>query len=67
MRVLLVQGNWCPAPDSARALAGEAFRAVGNVLDARLNAQRAVFPAAHNAQRLGKLFNDHLRSFWEET
>jgi pimeloyl-ACP methyl ester carboxylesterase len=67
VRVLLVQGNWCPAPDTARALAGEAFRAVCNVLDERLDAQRAVFPAAHNAQRLGKLFNDHLRSFWEET
>jgi pimeloyl-ACP methyl ester carboxylesterase len=66
VRVLLVQGNWCPAPDTARALAGEAFRAVCNVLDKRLNARRAVFPASHNAQRLGKLFNDHLRSFWEE-
>ena len=65
LRVLLVQGDWCPAPDSARALAGEAFRAVCDVLDKRLSAERAVFPAAHNAQRLGSLFNNRLRAFWE--
>jgi pimeloyl-ACP methyl ester carboxylesterase len=63
--VLLVQGDWCPAPTSARARAGEAFKAVCNVLDKRLNPERAVFPAAHNAQRLGKLFNDRLLAFWE--
>jgi pimeloyl-ACP methyl ester carboxylesterase len=63
--VLLVQGDWCPAPLSARARAGAAFRAVCNVLHERLDAQRAVFPAAHNPQRLGKLFNDRLREFWE--
>jgi pimeloyl-ACP methyl ester carboxylesterase len=63
--VLLVQGDWCPAPTSARARAGAAFRAVCELLDERLNAERAVFPAAHNAQRLGKLFNDRLRDFWE--
>src|SRR5262249_30613267 len=28
LRVLLVQGDWCPAPHSARARAGAAFRAV---------------------------------------
>jgi pimeloyl-ACP methyl ester carboxylesterase len=65
--VLLVQGDWCPAPLSARARAGTAFRAVCNVLHERLNAQRAVFPAAHNPQRLGRLFNDRLREFWEAT
>jgi pimeloyl-ACP methyl ester carboxylesterase len=65
VRVLLVQGDWCPAPDTARALAGAAFRAVCNVLDERLDAQRAVFPAAHNAQRLGPLFNRRVRAFWE--
>ena len=65
LRVLLVQGDWCPAPASARALAGEAFRAVCDVLHERLDAERAVFPAAHNPQRLGKLFNDRLRAFWE--
>jgi pimeloyl-ACP methyl ester carboxylesterase len=63
--VLLVHGDWCPAPDTARAIAGEAFRAVCDVLDARLAAQRAVFPSAHSPQRLGKLFNDRLRRFWE--
>jgi pimeloyl-ACP methyl ester carboxylesterase len=65
LRVLLVQGDWCPAPATARALAGAAFRAVCDVLDRRLEATRAVFPAAHNPQRLGKLFNDRVRAFWE--
>lgn len=65
LRVLLAQGDWCPAPDSARALAGEAFGAVCDVLDERLGAERAVFPSAHNPQKLGKVFNDRLRAFWE--
>jgi pimeloyl-ACP methyl ester carboxylesterase len=63
--VLLAQGDWCPAPDSARALAGEAFRAVSDVLCERLRAERAVFPAAHNPQKLGRVFNDRVRAFWE--
>jgi pimeloyl-ACP methyl ester carboxylesterase len=63
--VLLVQGDWCPAPDSARAVAGRAFAAVCNVLYERLPAERALFPAAHNPQKLGDVFNDRLRSFWE--
>jgi pimeloyl-ACP methyl ester carboxylesterase len=63
--VLLVQGDWCPAPLSARARAGAAFRAVCDVLYDRLDARRAVFPASHNAQRLGRVFNDQLREFWE--
>ena len=65
LRVLLAQGDWCPAPDSARALAGEAFRAVCDVLYERLDGERAIFPSAHNPQKLGKLFNDRLRAFWE--
>jgi pimeloyl-ACP methyl ester carboxylesterase len=65
LRVLLVQGDWCPAPDSARALAGAAFRAVCDELHTRLHAQRAVFPAAHNPQKLGSVFNDRVRAFWE--
>jgi pimeloyl-ACP methyl ester carboxylesterase len=65
LRVLLVQGNWCPAPETARALAGAAFRAVCDVLDERLDATRAVFPAAHNPQKLGKPFNERVRAFWE--
>ena len=63
LRVLLVQGDWCPAPDSARALAGAAFRAVCDVLNDRLGAERAVLPSAHSPQRLGSVFNDRLRSF----
>jgi pimeloyl-ACP methyl ester carboxylesterase len=65
LQVLLVQGDWCPAPDSARARAGAAFRAVCDVLDERLQPERAVFPAAHNPQKLGTMFNDRLRAFWE--
>jgi pimeloyl-ACP methyl ester carboxylesterase len=65
LRVLLVQGDWCPAPDSARALAGRAFAAVCDVLHDRLHAERALFPAAHNPQKLGDLFNDRVRAFWE--
>jgi pimeloyl-ACP methyl ester carboxylesterase len=65
LRVLLVQGDWCPAPVPARALAGEAFRAVCDVLHDRLGAERALFPAAHNPQKLGAMFNDRVRDFWE--
>lgn len=65
-RTLVVRGDWCPAPDSARDLAGAAFHAVCDVLEERLAAHHAVFPAAHNPQRLGKLFNERLRVFWEE-
>jgi pimeloyl-ACP methyl ester carboxylesterase len=65
LRVLLVQGDWCPAPDSARALAGAAFRAVCDVLDERLEPERAILPAAHSPQKLGSVFNDRVRKFWE--
>lgn len=66
LRVLLVQGDWCPAPDSARALAGAAFRAVCDVLDERLQTTRAKLPAAHNPQKLGRPFNERVRAFWDE-
>jgi pimeloyl-ACP methyl ester carboxylesterase len=65
LRVLLVQGDWCPAPDSARALAGAAFRAVCEVLDDGLQPERAVFPAAHSPQKLGEAFNRRIYAFWE--
>jgi pimeloyl-ACP methyl ester carboxylesterase len=65
VRVLLVHGDWCPAPQTARALAGTAFRAVCDVLHERLDAERAVLPAAHNPQRLGRVFNEMLATFWE--
>jgi pimeloyl-ACP methyl ester carboxylesterase len=64
-RVLLVQGDWCPAPDSARALAGAAFRAVCERLDDRLEPERAILPAAHSPQKLGSIFNNRIREFWE--
>jgi pimeloyl-ACP methyl ester carboxylesterase len=65
LRVLLVQGDWCPAPDSARALAGAAFRAVCERLDDRLEPARAILPAAHAPQKLGSIFNNRIREFWE--
>jgi pimeloyl-ACP methyl ester carboxylesterase len=64
---LLIRGDWCPAPDSARVRAGAAFHAVCDVLEDRLDAQRVVFPAAHNPQRLGRPFNARLRTFWAES
>jgi pimeloyl-ACP methyl ester carboxylesterase len=67
LRVLLVQGDWCPAPDSARALAGAAFRAVCELLDRRLEPERAILPAAHAPQKLGSIFNDRIREFWESS
>jgi pimeloyl-ACP methyl ester carboxylesterase len=65
VRTLLVQGDWCTAPGTARARAGEAFRAVCDVLYERLDAERALFPASHNPQKLGALFNERVRTFWE--
>lgn len=65
--VLLVQGDWCPAPDSARALAGAAFRAVCERLDRQLEPERAILPAAHAPQKLGSIFNDRIREFWESS
>ena len=66
LRLLLVQGDWCPAPDTARARAGAAFGAVADVLAERLSARRAILPSGHNPQKLGGPFNDCLRAFWEE-
>ena len=63
--VLLVRGDWCPAPDTARARAGAAFASVCEVLEKRLDAEVATFPAAHSPHRLGDLFNERLRAFWE--
>ncbi|HMG31357.1 MAG TPA: hypothetical protein VK585_14685 [Jiangellaceae bacterium] len=38
------------------------MRCAGDVLEERLEAERAVFPGAtHNPQLLGKPFNDRLR------
>ena len=65
LRVLVVRGDWCPAPDSARERAGAAFHAICDVIERRLTAETACFPASHGPQRLGKPFNDRLRAFWE--
>ena len=67
LRVLLVQGDWCPAPDSARALAGTAFHAVCEVLDERLEPDRAILPSAHAPQKLGSAFNKRIRTFWQSS
>jgi pimeloyl-ACP methyl ester carboxylesterase len=65
VRTLVVQGDWSSAASHARELAGEAFHAVCDVLEQRLGAERATFPAAHNPQLLGEPFNERLRAFWE--
>ena len=44
--------------------AGTIFHAVCDVLEARLAAEGAEFPAAHSPQLLGRPFNDRLRVFW---
>jgi hypothetical protein len=66
VRTLVIRGDWRAAPEPARGRAGAAFHAVCDVLERRLGAERAVFPSAHNPQRLGGAFNDRLRAFWEE-
>ena len=65
--VLLIHGDWCPAPDSARVRAGAAFHAVCDVLEERLGARREVLPSSHNPQKLGGPFNERLRTFWAES
>jgi len=67
LRTLVVRGDWSTAAPQARALGGRAFGAVCDVLEQRLDAESAVFPAAHNPQLLGEQFNERLRSFWEST
>jgi pimeloyl-ACP methyl ester carboxylesterase len=65
IRTLVVRGDWRNTPPSAREQAGAAFHAVCNVLEARLGAESATFPAAHNPQLLGDPFNERVRAFWE--
>jgi pimeloyl-ACP methyl ester carboxylesterase len=65
VRTLVVRGDWSTAPPGARQAAGAAFAAVCDVLEERLDAEAATFPAAHNPQLLGEPFNELLRSFWE--
>jgi hypothetical protein len=61
---LVVSGAWDIAPPPAREIAGSAFRVICDTLAEKLPAERAVFRgAAHNPQRLGKPFNDRLRTF----
>jgi pimeloyl-ACP methyl ester carboxylesterase len=61
---LVVSGAWDTAPPLAREIAGSAFRVTCDTLAKKLPAERAIFRgAAHNPQRLGKQFNDRLRSF----
>ncbi|MEP6641285.1 MAG: alpha/beta hydrolase [Gaiellales bacterium] len=65
--VLVVRGGWDAVPATARDLGGRAFRAVCDVLVARLGAELAVFPgAAHQPQLLGEPFNRRIAEFWRE-
>jgi pimeloyl-ACP methyl ester carboxylesterase len=61
---LVVRGDWKDAPAEARRRARPAFHAICDVLEARLGAKGAEFPAAHNPQALGQPFNERLRAFW---
>jgi len=67
LRTLVVRGDWTTVAPEARALGGQAFGAVCDVLQQQLDAESAVFPAAHNPQLLGAQFNERLGSFWEAT
>jgi len=61
---LVVRGDWRDAPPSAQRRAGAIFHAICDILEDRLDAEHAQFPAAHNPQLLGRPFNDRLRAFW---
>jgi pimeloyl-ACP methyl ester carboxylesterase len=63
---LVVRGDWRNAPVAAQRRAGAIFHAVCDALEARLDAERAELPAAHNPQLLGRPFNDRLRRFWSD-
>lgn len=61
---LIVSGEWDEARPEARELAGRAFAAVCDVLEARLGAQRLrIAGATHAAQLEGEAFNEPLRRF----
>jgi pimeloyl-ACP methyl ester carboxylesterase len=62
---LVVRGDWGKAPPLARERGAAIFHAICNVIERRLQAESATFPAAHRPQELGKTFNDTLRAFWE--
>jgi pimeloyl-ACP methyl ester carboxylesterase len=63
---LVVRGDWRDAPRRARERAGAVFHAVCDVLEAQLDAESVVLPAAHSPQLLGAPFNDRLRAFWSD-
>lgn len=61
---LVVSGEWDEARPEARELAGRAFRAVCDLLERRLGAERLrVAGATHAPQRKGARFNEPLRRF----
>jgi pimeloyl-ACP methyl ester carboxylesterase len=65
VHILVVRGDWQDTAATARELGGAALHKVCDVLEARLGAESATFPAAHNPQLLGDPFNERLRAFWE--
>jgi pimeloyl-ACP methyl ester carboxylesterase len=67
LRTLVVRGDWSSASQQARDRGRALFHAVCDVLERELEAESAVFPAAHNPQLLGEPFNERLRAFWEST
>ena len=64
---LVVRGDWRSAPPAAQQRAAAIFHAICDVLEARLDAEGAEFPAAHNPQLIGRPFNDRLRAFWSRS
>ena len=66
VRTLVVRGDWAQAPPTARERGAATFHAICDVLEERLHADSATFPAAHRPQEVGAPFNERLRAFWEE-
>jgi pimeloyl-ACP methyl ester carboxylesterase len=66
VRTLVVRGDWANAPPAARERGAAVFHAICDVLEERLHADSATFPAAHRPQEVGAPFNERLRAFWEE-
>lgn len=66
LRMLVVRGDWAKAPPLAQERAAVIFHAICDVIERRLLAESATFPAAHRPQELGEPFNTRLRAFWEE-
>jgi pimeloyl-ACP methyl ester carboxylesterase len=66
IRALVVRGDWAKAPPLARERGAAIFHAICDVIESRLHAEAAMFPAAHRPQEVGEPFNERLLAFWDE-